>query len=109
MDLGYGFKKGTNRISKQRVKCWRHKEGYINRHAFLWYMVQYVTVIDYDNYGFDVEIVSKEQREFFYKKVIGYVETIGEVNYARNKRNDSYMKNDEYKRNRGIIERLRKE
>lgn len=109
MDLGYGFIKGTNRVSKQKVKYWRHKDGYINWHAFLWYMAQYITIIDYDNYGFDVEIMSKEQREFFYRKVIGYKETIGEVNYAINKGNDLYMKNDKYKRNRGIIERLRKE
>lgn len=65
MDLGYGFIKGTNRVSKQKIKYWRHKDGYINWHAFLWYMAQYITIIDYDNSGFDVEIKSKEPKGIF--------------------------------------------
>ncbi len=109
MNIGYGFIKGINRVSKRKVQYWRHKDGYINWYAFLWYMVQYVTIIDYDNYGFDVELVSEEQREFFYRKIVEYKEMSGVANYNNNKTNYSYMGSDKYERNRAVIDRLRKE
>ncbi len=109
MNLGYGFVRGINRISKQRVQYWRHREESINWYAFLWYMARYTTIIDYDDNSFDVEIVSVKQREFFYRKVLDYIDEIESANYAIDKTNVLYKENDEYERNKAIIDRLFKE
>ena len=109
MDLGHGFVKGVNRISKQKVQYWRHREESINWYAFLWYMARYATIIDYDDNSFDVEIFSEKQREFFYRKVVEYMDEIESANYAIDKTNNMYKENDEYERNKAIIERLCKE
>lgn len=52
MDLGYGFTKGNNKVSKQEVQFWLHLDYEINWKAFLWYMTQYITIVDYDEKQF---------------------------------------------------------
>ena len=110
MDMGYGFTKGVNRISRQKVQYWMHTEKEIDWRAFLWYMTQYITIVDYDADGFEVEILSAKQREWFFKKVIEYNDEIGRSNYAVDKTNTMYMShNMGYDRNKNIIERLVRE
>ena len=81
MDLGYGFTKGNNKIYKQKVQFWLHLDYEINWKAFLWYMTQYVTIVDYDENSFVVEIFSEKQREWFYKNVVEYNDSIGIHNF----------------------------
>ena len=107
MDLGYGFTKGSNKVSRQKVQYWLHLDYEINWIAFLWYMTQYITIVDYNENGFEVEILSEKQREWFYKKVIEYNDEMGIHNYSIDKTNDLYKDhNAGYDRNKHIIERL---
>ncbi len=48
MDLGYGFTKGRNKVLKQKIQFWLHLDYEINWKAFLWYITQYITIVDYD-------------------------------------------------------------
>lgn len=70
MNLEHGFIKGINKVSKQKVQFWLHLDYDINWYAFLWYMTQYITIVDYSENNFEVEILSEKQRGWFYKKVI---------------------------------------
>ena len=107
MDLGYGFTKGINKVLKQKIQYWLHVDYEINWKAFLWYMAQYITIIDYDENSFDVEILSEKQREWFYKKVTEYNNEIGSYNYSVDKTNDMYKTHNKgYQRNSHIMERL---
>ena len=107
MDLGHGFIQGKNKVSKQKIQFWLHIDYDINWKAFLWYMTRYITIIDYDENSFDVEILSEEQREWFYKKVIEYNNEIGIHNFLVDKTNDLYKSHNRgYQRNSYIIERL---
>lgn len=110
MDLGYGFIRGTNKISKQKVQYWLHTHEDINWKAFLWYMTQYITIIDYDENNIFVEILSEKQREWFYKKVVEYDDEIGSNNYSVDRLDNLYKEHNKgYERNKCIIERLIKE
>lgn len=107
MDLGYGFIKGRNKVLKKKIQYWLHLNYEINWMAFLWYMTQYITIVDYDENSFEVEIFSEKQRERFYKKVIEYNDKIGVENYSIDKTNYLYKDHKkEYQRNSHIIERL---
>lgn len=107
MDLGYGFTKGRNKVLKRKIQYWLHLDYEINWKAFLWHMTQYITIVDYDENSFDVEILSEKQREWFYKKVIEYNDEIGISNYLIDKTNDLYKNHNEgYQHNSHIMERL---
>lgn len=107
MNLGHGFIMGINKVSKQKVQFWLHLDYDINWYAFLWYMTQYITIVDYSENNFEVEILSEKQREWFYKKVIEYNDEIGVYNYSIDKTNDLYKEHNKgYKRNSHIIDRL---
>ena len=107
MDLGYGFTKGRNKVSKQKIQYWLHLDYEINWKSFIWYMIRYITIFDYDGNSFEVEILSEKQREWFYKKAIEYNDEVGVHNYSIDKTNDLYKDyNAGYDRNRHIIERL---
>ncbi len=107
MELGYGFVRGENQITKQKVQAWLHTEEEINWKAFLWYMTQYITITDYDENSFVVEVLSVKQREWFYKKVTEYNDEIWIHNYSVDKANDMYKDHNRgYQRNSYIIERL---
>lgn len=107
MDLGYGFTKGNNKVSKQKVQFWLHLDYEINWKAFLWYMTQYITIVDYDENSFVVEIFSEKQREWFYKKVIEYNNEVGVCNFLNDKTNDMYRTHNRgYQRNSRIMEKI---
>lgn len=107
MDLGHGFVKGINKVSKQKIQCWLHPNYEINWKAFLWYMTRYITIVDYDENSFEVEILSEKQREWFYRKAKEYNDEIGIHNYSVDKTNDLYKDHNKgYKRNSYIIEKL---
>lgn len=70
-------------------------------------MTQYITIVDYNENSFEVEILSKKQREWFYKKVMGYNDELGVHIFLVDKTNNLYMDhNAGYSRKRNIIERL---
>lgn len=107
MELGHGFVRGENRITRPKVRFWLHTEEEINWNAFLWYIAQYITIIDYDENSFVAEVLSIKQREWFYKKVMEYNDEIGAHNYLIDKADDMYKSQHRgYQRNSHILERL---
>ena len=107
MDLGHGFTKGRNKVSKQKIQYWLHLDSEINWKAFLWYMTQYITIVDYDESSFVVEIFSEKQREWFYKKAIEYNDEIEAYNFSIDKTNELYKTHNRgHQHNSHIIERL---
>lgn len=107
MNLGHGFVKGNNKITKQKVQYWLHVEKEINWKAFLWYITQYVTITDYDENSFNVDIYSENQREDFYRKIRNYNDEMACYNYNIDKENDLYKSHNRgYKQNKDIIEKL---
>ncbi len=85
MDLGFGFVKGLNTVSKQKILYWKHTDKDITWYAFVWYITDYA---DVENYGTDwvnVKIWSPKQREFFYKKACEYEEGLWKPNYEIDK------------------------
>lgn len=81
MNLGYGFVSGENKISKQKVCHWLHTNEDITWESFVWYIADYIDIVDFGENWITIIIVSEKQREFFYKKVIEYKEMICAANY----------------------------
>ena len=106
MDIGYGFQKGENIITKERILSWLHVDE-INWYAFLWYISQYCKINDYSEKSFVVCIYSPRQREEVYKKVREYNDEIWMHNYLIDKGNDLYKTHHRmYDENKKVIERL---
>lgn len=107
MDLGFGFTKGTNRVSKQKVQYWLHVDMDINWKAFIWYITQHIVVEDYSDDWIDVKVLSEKQREYFYNKVRQYDDEIWDHNYGVDTSDESYKTHHRgYGDNKDIIERL---
>lgn len=107
MDLGYGFVRGTNKISKQKVLNWLHTSKGITWKSFVWYIADYCDIEDYGDEWICVKLVSERQREFFYKKASAYNEEICLSNYEVDSQNElwkSHKKGAE--RNFEILRRL---
>jgi hypothetical protein len=79
--LGHGFSCGTNNITISKILKWQNNKN-INWKAFLWYIADYVTIIDFGENWFKTLIVSDKQLNFFYNKVKEYNPEICEHNYG---------------------------
>lgn len=89
-DIGFGFKAGINNITITKVENWIH--GRVkNWYAFLWYISQYVIIVDYGANWFKVKLFTSKQRQFFYEKVRDYCSDIWEDNYKIDKENDLWL------------------
>lgn len=86
MNLGYGFVYGNNFVGKDKIEYWLHTTE-ITWNAFIYYIAQYIKIVDYNDRGITVEIVSEKQREHFYKKVCEYSEEIWVNNFTVDKEN----------------------
>ena len=107
MDLGYGFVKGRNTVSKQKVCYWKHTREDITWKAFLWYIAEYIEIENYGEGWVNVYIWTEKQRELFYKKVLEYDEENGKHNYEIDKTNElwkDHKRNAE--KNTEILQRL---
>lgn len=80
MKLSHGFSCGVNNITITKILKWQNSND-INWKAFLWYIADYVRIIDFGENWFKIYIVSDKQLNFFYKKVIEYHTDICESNY----------------------------
>lgn len=88
MDLGYGFKYGINRISKQKVCYWLHIDIDVTWKSFIWYIADYFEIDDFGDDWITIRIISVKQREFFYKKVMEYNEMLCLYNYELDCKNE---------------------
>lgn len=107
MDLGYGFVKGRNTVSKQKVCYWKHTREDITWKAFLWYIAEYIEIENYGEDWVNIYIWTVKQRELFYKKVLEYDEENGKHNYEIDKTNElwkDHKRNAE--KNSEILQRL---
>lgn len=78
--LSHGFSSGVNNITITKILKWQNNRE-INWRAFLWYISDYSTIIDFGSNWFKVNIVSDKQLNFFYHKVLEYQSDICEINY----------------------------
>jgi len=78
--LSHGVSLGVNNISINKILEWQNSRD-INCKAFLWYIIDYIKVIDFEKNWFKVNIVSNKQLIFFYNKVIEYNSYLCENNY----------------------------
>lgn len=106
INIGHGFKSGINNITITKAESWLHKK-INNWNAFLWYISNYITIVDYGANWVKIIILSEKQREFFYKVVKKYDSDIEEYNFQIDKENDLWKS---HKRNvvdnMKILERL---
>lgn len=79
MDLGYGFKSGTNRISKQKVCFWLNTD--INWNAFIGYMADHCEIEDFGEDWINIRIASEKQLAFRRIHIIEYDEMMHSANY----------------------------
>lgn len=105
VNIGHGFKSGVNNITITKVEKWLNKK-ITNWYAFLWYISNYVTIVDYGSNWVKVKLLSEKQRSFFYKKAIEYNE-VEEYNFEVDKTNElwrTHKRNIE--NNKEIYEKL---
>ncbi|MCB2299887.1 hypothetical protein [Clostridium tagluense] len=79
-ELSHGFYCGVNNITITKILKWQNN-GDICWKAFLWYIADFATIVDFGENWFKVNIVSDKQLNFFYSKVIQYQFDICENNY----------------------------
>ncbi|MCB2290862.1 hypothetical protein LGK97_14035 [Clostridium sp. CS001] len=79
-ELSHGFSSGVNNITITKILKWQNS-GDIWWKAFLWYIADFATIVDFGENWFKVNIVSDKQLNFFYSKVIQYQSNICENNY----------------------------
>ncbi|MHB8077249.1 hypothetical protein [Desulfosporosinus fructosivorans] len=85
--LSHGFSCGVNNITITKILKWRNSRD-IGWKAFLWYIADYATIVDFGENWFKVHIVSDKQLNFFYNKVIEYQSEIWEQNYEVDIKNE---------------------
>lgn len=78
--LSHGFSYGVNNITITKISKWKNSRD-INWKAFLWYIADYATIVDFGENWLKVNIVSDKQLNFFYNKVIDYEPDICKYNY----------------------------
>jgi hypothetical protein len=78
--LGHGFTSGINNITITKILKWQNRAD-INWKAFIWYIADCATIVDFGKNWFKVNIVSDKQLSFFYHKVVEYQPEICEPNY----------------------------
>ncbi|MBR1931553.1 MAG: hypothetical protein IJ833_08810 [Lachnospiraceae bacterium] len=106
MDLGYGFIKGLNKITKEKICQWLHTENSITWDFFVWYIADYFKIRDYGEDWVIIELWSERQREFLYKKSIDYEEEY-KYNYEIDCANDLWKSHKRgAERNYDILIRL---
>jgi hypothetical protein len=79
-ELSHGFSWGVNNITITKILKWQNNRD-IYWKAFLWYIADFTTIVDFGENWFKVKIVSDKQSNFFYNKVIEYQSDICEHNY----------------------------
>jgi len=91
-ELSHGFSCGVNNITITKILKWQ-SSGEISWKAFLWYIADYATIVDFGENWFKVNIVSDKQLNFFYSKVIQYQSDICENNYEVDIQNELWKDN----------------
>jgi len=79
-ELSHGFSCGVNNITITKILKWQNSED-ICWNAFLWYIADYATIVEFGKNWFKVKIVSDKQLSFFYDKVMEYNSDLCENNY----------------------------
>ena len=106
--LSHGFSCGVNNVTITKISKWQNNNN-INWKAFLWYIADYSTIIDFGENWFKVNIVSDKQLKFFYDMVIEYQSKICENNYEINIQNELWKSHKKgAKRNSQILFKLLK-
>lgn len=85
--LSHGFSYGINNITITNILKFQNRKN-IYWKAFLWYIADYVTIIDFGESWFKIKIVSDKQLNFFYNKITEYKSDICEHNYETDIQNE---------------------
>ena len=106
MDLGYGFRYGSNTVTKQKICFWLHTEE-IHWKAFLWYIADYCDIEDFGEDWMTVRLVSDKQREFLYTRARDYDDEVCSHNYWVDRGNELWKTHKNgVGRNEDILKRL---
>ncbi len=70
--LSHGVSLGVNNISINKILEWQNSRD-INCKAFLWYIIDYIKVIDFEKNWFKVNIVSNKQLIFFIIRLLNII------------------------------------
>ena len=81
MDIGYGFVRGYNKISKQKICYWLHSDQDITWDVFVWYIADYCEIKDYGEDWIIVKLKSPKHRQFFYERARNYHELMCSSNF----------------------------
>lgn len=104
--FGFGFQYGENQIEKRRILNWMNTNA-INWYAFVWYLAEYFTILDYTATSVTIKISSFKQREEFYRIVQQYQNDVAETYYNLGKTNFFYQtRHKGYQNNQEILQRL---
>jgi len=94
--LSHGFFSGINNLTITDILKWQNS-NIINWKAFLWYIADYVTIIDFGENWVKIIIVSDKQLNFFYNKVVEYQSDINSY--------DDDIKNEMWKDHKKGVEK----
>lgn len=104
--LSHGYVCGINNVSVTKILYWQKSKA-INWMAFLWYIADFATIVDFGENWFKVNIVSDKQLDFFYNKVIEYAPDICEHNYDVDITNELWKTHKKYAdKNFDILKKL---
>ena len=107
MNLGYGFRYGSNTITKQKICFWLHTEDEIHWKAFLWYIADYCDIEDFGEDWMTLRLVSEKQREFLYTRVMDYDDELWYHNYRVDKNGELWKDHKNgVQRNLSVLQRL---
>lgn len=98
-------KENVTSYSKQVVES--YKGSSVNWYPFLWYITQYVTIVDYDE---NTVTIHNRSSESFFRNIRRYGDDWGTHNYNVDKESTSFREyNRGYKYNSKILEQLWRE
>jgi len=104
-NIGYGFVNGKNKINKKKILAWKHS-SYITWRAYLWYIAEYIRIVDFDDDSFTILLESESEREFLYKWTRKYDEIIQAHNYEADINNSLWSDHKKTKTTVGVLNKI---
>ena len=81
MVVEFGYKKGENTFSKQKIQFWLNSEMEIHWHAYIWYISQYMEISDFTEDTITIDIHSIGDYDFFVETTKDYNDILCRHNY----------------------------
>lgn len=109
MKMDSSFISGDNVFTKQKIQYWLGATEEIDWYAFIWYISQFISIIDFTDNDIMVEFHSIGEYDFFVETAKDYKDIINRHSFELAKNNHFWWlfhKNPDL--NRKIVERLMK-